>query len=552
MTRGAPCSSMAWLATLGDVRGRNLVTTSLASAESFAHRHSQRLVVKPAQASGGRGVSLVPARARRRLAEAFGQARTLGGGSVVVQTCIPGAEEGEKRIVWVDGGWSGRTAGSARGVRHNLKRGAQPESCTLTEATCTSWRDYPTSCGTGFGWQARCDRRADRRGQHRQPRWLHWSDALAERPGTLAARAISLLARHVPPCPSSCPGRLRMMRSSRTSKSVSSKRRRSSKLALSRKQVQEAIRRKTSLADADIRGLDLRGLNFDGMNLMRANLEADPTGRSFRNSNLAGASLWSANLQDAVLDGATLDDADFDFATLDGATLKGARVRKAIWPGRSLVDTVRQAIRTGQRLRVSDSTSTTDPPRAPPGVCPPALRPMLLALWEWRSGLQTKSWCAASRAATRGPLVCLWSGTRTASTPCVCGGCGTASAEEVAQDVFVAVYRALPRFRGDAKFSTWLFRIAVNHCKNKGSTNSADRSTATSSSRDCSRPTAPSGSSPASPGTDRTVHVSDAEDLPEEDSQSRTRAIGPSSCCATSRGLPTRRLLTFSTFPAVP
>ncbi len=40
-------------------------------------------------------------------------------------------------------------------------------------------------------------------------------------------------------------------------------------------------------------------------------------------------------------------------------------------------------------------------------------------------------------------------------------------AEEVAQDVFLAAYRALDRFRGDAKFSTWLFRIAVNHCKNR-------------------------------------------------------------------------------------
>jgi RNA polymerase sigma-70 factor (ECF subfamily) len=42
-----------------------------------------------------------------------------------------------------------------------------------------------------------------------------------------------------------------------------------------------------------------------------------------------------------------------------------------------------------------------------------------------------------------------------------------AIAEEVAQDVFLAAYRALDRFRGDARFSTWLFRIAVNHCKNR-------------------------------------------------------------------------------------
>ena len=40
-------------------------------------------------------------------------------------------------------------------------------------------------------------------------------------------------------------------------------------------------------------------------------------------------------------------------------------------------------------------------------------------------------------------------------------------AEEVAQDVFLSAYRAMGNFRGDAKFSTWLFRIAINQCKNK-------------------------------------------------------------------------------------
>lgn len=44
-----------------------------------------------------------------------------------------------------------------------------------------------------------------------------------------------------------------------------------------------------------------------------------------------------------------------------------------------------------------------------------------------------------------------------------------AEAEEVAQDVFIAVYKNLDRFRGDAKFTTWLYRVVVNHCKNKQS-----------------------------------------------------------------------------------
>ncbi|MCB9744016.1 MAG: sigma-70 family RNA polymerase sigma factor [Alphaproteobacteria bacterium] len=40
-------------------------------------------------------------------------------------------------------------------------------------------------------------------------------------------------------------------------------------------------------------------------------------------------------------------------------------------------------------------------------------------------------------------------------------------AEEVAQDVFIATFKALGRFRGDAKLSTWIFRVTVNHCKNR-------------------------------------------------------------------------------------
>ena len=35
-------------------------------------------------------------------------------------------------------------------------------------------------------------------------------------------------------------------------------------------------------------------------------------------------------------------------------------------------------------------------------------------------------------------------------------------AEEAAQDVFVRAYRSLDRFRGDSRFSTWIYRIAVN------------------------------------------------------------------------------------------
>jgi RNA polymerase sigma-70 factor, ECF subfamily len=40
-------------------------------------------------------------------------------------------------------------------------------------------------------------------------------------------------------------------------------------------------------------------------------------------------------------------------------------------------------------------------------------------------------------------------------------------AQEVTQEVFVKVFRSLKNFRGDAKFSTWLYMVAANHCKNR-------------------------------------------------------------------------------------
>ncbi len=41
-----------------------------------------------------------------------------------------------------------------------------------------------------------------------------------------------------------------------------------------------------------------------------------------------------------------------------------------------------------------------------------------------------------------------------------------AECQDVAQEAFIRAYRALPNFRGDSQFYTWLYKIAVNTAKN--------------------------------------------------------------------------------------
>jgi len=40
-------------------------------------------------------------------------------------------------------------------------------------------------------------------------------------------------------------------------------------------------------------------------------------------------------------------------------------------------------------------------------------------------------------------------------------------AEDMAQEVFVQVFKGIGHFRGDSKLGTWIYRVAINLCKNR-------------------------------------------------------------------------------------
>jgi len=40
-------------------------------------------------------------------------------------------------------------------------------------------------------------------------------------------------------------------------------------------------------------------------------------------------------------------------------------------------------------------------------------------------------------------------------------------AKDLAQDIFITVYRSLPNLRDETKFSAWLHQLALNHCRNR-------------------------------------------------------------------------------------
>ena len=52
-------------------------------------------------------------------------------------------------------------------------------------------------------------------------------------------------------------------------------------------------------------------------------------------------------------------------------------------------------------------------------------------------------------------------------------------AEEVAQDTFIKTYKSLPKFKGDSKFSTWIYRVAYNTCLDRIKKNKRQQNTVT-------------------------------------------------------------------------
>jgi len=126
-----------WVATLTDVpKPSTLVTRELSSARLFAENLNRDVVIKPAIGSGGRGVVHVPRSNHRRLARVFIDLQRQFPGPVVIQAYSEKADEGEKRLFWVDGHIVGaylRTRAPGA-FHHNLQRGANPNPCTISDA----------------------------------------------------------------------------------------------------------------------------------------------------------------------------------------------------------------------------------------------------------------------------------------------------------------------------------------------------------------------------------------------------------------------------------
>ncbi len=84
-------------------------------------------------------------------------------------------------------------------------------------------------------------------------------------------------------------------------------------------------------------------------------------------------------------------------------------------------------------------------------------------------------------------------------------------AADAAQDVFLAAFRSLRQFRAESRFSTWLYRIAVNHSKTRRSRRAkTDRRTVSLEAADPERDGGPIASIPH-PGPDPAEEVEQRE-----------------------------------------
>ena len=92
-----------------------------------------------------------------------------------------------------------------------------------------------------------------------------------------------------------------------------------------------------------------------------------------------------------------------------------------------------------------------------------------------------------------------------------------AEAEDLAQEVFISIFKAIESFRGDSQLSTWVYRVATNHCRNRLKYLSRRRRQLTDDFDEENASDAQGAGSPDRPGTpDRLLEARQTEALLEE------------------------------------
>lgn len=153
-------SHKGWLASLPDVpKPPTLVTRARGTAHAFSLEHRHGVVVKPARASGGNNIHKVAHRRHQDLDRALDAVQKVGDRYAVIQAYLPAADQGEKRLLWLDGELLGgylreRAPGE---FRHNLKQGAKPHAIEVSDqdrALCEAMNPHLLKAGV---WLAGVD-----------------------------------------------------------------------------------------------------------------------------------------------------------------------------------------------------------------------------------------------------------------------------------------------------------------------------------------------------------------------------------------------------------